>query len=302
MRLAGIVAAALPWLAAAVPAPALSAPLSHGEIVYRVAGCENCHTDRENKGAPLAGGRRLSTPLGVFYAPNITPDNETGIGRWREEDFVRALREGISPVGSHYYPSFPYTSYTRLTDEDIRALWTYLRTQPAVRQPNRAHVLPWYLRWRALLAGWKWLYFSPGAYAPQPDKSAEWNRGAYLAQAAAHCGECHTPRNALGGFRRGFYLAGTREGAEGGVVPNITPDKKTGIGRWRSSELVEYLESGMTPDGDFAGDVMAEVIDNGLKFLTPADRKAIATYVLAQPAVEHAVRKAKKKKKDESEY
>jgi mono/diheme cytochrome c family protein len=302
MRQAGMTAAVLLLMTAAVPVPAASAPVSRGELIYRVAGCENCHTDRENKGARLAGGRKLATPLGVFYAPNITPDNETGIGRWREQDFVRALRDGISPDGTHYYPSFPYTSYTRLTDEDLRALWAYLRAQPAVRQPNRAHELPWYLGLRALLAGWKWLYFTPGAYTTRADMSAEWNRGAYLAEALAHCGECHTPRNALGGFRKGYYLAGTSEGPEGGVIPNITTDKKTGIGRWRASELVEYLESGMTPDGDFAGDLMAEVIDNGLKFLTPGDRKAIAAYVFAQPPVEHAVRREKKKKKDESEF
>jgi mono/diheme cytochrome c family protein len=283
-------------------APVADPLVKRGEYIYRVAGCENCHTDREAGGALLAGGRALKTPLGTFHAPNISPDQQTGIGRWSETDFFRALRDGVSPSGQHYYPSFPYAAYTRLSDDDVRALWAYLGTRPAVRQPNREHDLPWFLRFRSLLAGWKRLYFSPGAFTPRGEKSAEWNRGAYLVQAAAHCGECHTPRNALGGFRDGFYLAGTRDGADGGVVPNITPDKKTGIGRWRASELVEYLESGMTPDGDFAGDLMTEVIDHGLKHLTRADRRAIAVYVLDQPPVEHAVRKAKKKKKDDSEY
>jgi mono/diheme cytochrome c family protein len=295
MRPSRIALAVALWAAASAAWGDADALVKRGEHVYRATGCENCHTDRERKGASLAGGRPLATPFGTFYSPNITPDGETGIGRWSDADFARALREGVSPAGEHYYPSFPYAAYTRLSDDDVRALWAYLKSRPAVRQQNRAHELPWYLRWRALLAGWKWLYFSPGAFAPRPDKSDEWNHGAYLVQAAAHCGECHTPRNVLGGFRAGYYLAGNREGAEGGVVPNITPDRKTGIGRWRASELVEYLESGMTPDGDFAGDLMAEVIDNGLKFLTPADRKAIATYVLAQPPVEHAVRKPKKK-------
>lgn len=299
--LRGVCAAAVLLMAAtARAAPATDPLVKRGEYLYRVAGCENCHTDREAGGARLGGGRALATPLGTFHAPNITPDLQTGIGRWSEADFTRALREGVSPTGEHYYPSFPYTAYARLGDDDVRALWAYLSTRPEVRQPNRAHELPWFLRWRALLAGWKRLYFSPGMYAPRADKSAEWNRGAYLVQAVAHCGECHTPRNALGGFRDGYYLAGTRDGAEGGVVPNITPDRKTGIGRWRASELVEYLETGMTPDGDFAGDLMAEVIDHGLKYLTRADRQAIATYVLDQPPVEHAVRRAKKK--DESEY
>jgi mono/diheme cytochrome c family protein len=262
----------------------------------RVAGCENCHTDREAKGQPLAGGRRLKTPLGIFVAPNITPDPDTGIGRWSEAQFDRALREGVSPAGEHYYPAFPYAAYTRLSDEDVRALYAYLRTLPAVRRANEPHELPWYLRWRPLLAVWKWLYFEPGRYRRQPQHSAAWNRGAYLVQAAAHCGECHTPRNLLGGFKAGFYLAGTREGPEDSVIPNITPDRKTGIGRWRRSELIQYLENGMTPDGDFAGDLMAEFIDNGLRYLTSPDREAIAEYVLSVPPVEHAVKKEKKKK------
>lgn len=275
--------------------------VERGRYLLLAAGCENCHTDREGKGARLAGGRRLATAFGVFYAPNITPDPEHGLGRWSEQDFVRALRAGISPAGEHYYPAFPYTSYTLLTDEDLRALWAYLRTVPAVAQPNKPHELPWYLGFRPLLAVWKWLYFTPGPFQSDPARSAEWNRGAYLVQAMAHCGECHTPRNWLGAPRPDLYLAGNPKGPEGAAVPNITPDRRTGIGRWRRSELADYLQTGMTPEGDFAGDLMAEVIDNGLRHLHQADRRAIVTYLFALPPIEHAVRKPKKKK-PESEY
>jgi len=281
-----------------------AAPMSRGEYLYKLSGCENCHSDREHDGARLAGGRKLATPLGVFYTPNITPDKETGIGRWSEADFMRALREGKSPSGYHYYPSFPYTSYTRLSDADMRALWGYLRTVPAVRQANEAHELPWYLRFRPLLMFWKWLYFDAGAYQPVAAKSAEWNRGAYLVQGAGHCSECHTPRNRLGGYRKGYTLAGTATGPEGTVVPNITPDRQFGIGKWKRSELVQYLESGIRSDGDCAGSLMAEIIDNGLKYLPAGDLQAIATYVADVPAVANPVHKAKKatKPKDDSGY
>jgi mono/diheme cytochrome c family protein len=294
------------WLAAILASGSAwaAAPVSRGEYLYKLSGCENCHTDREHNGARLAGGRELVTPLGVFHTPNITPDKATGIGLWSEADFLRALREGKSPSGSHYYPSFPYTSYTRLSDSDMRALWGYLRSQPAVRQANEPHELPWYLRFRPLLTFWKWLYFDAGAYRPVAAKSAEWNLGAYLVQGPAHCAECHTPRNPLGGYRKGYSLAGTTAGPEGSVVPNITPDRQTGIGKWKAAELAQYLESGIRSDGDCAGSLMAEVIDNGLKYLSAGDLKAIAAYVTDQAPVSNPVRKAKrvKKKNDEQAY
>ena len=164
------------------------------------------------------------TPRGTFYGPNISPDPAHGLGRWRKVDFIRAMREGVRPDGAHYYPSFPYASYTRLSDDDLRALWAYLRRQPPVAQPNRPHDLPWYLRPRSLLSTWKALYFTPGAWQPRPDKDETWNRGAYLVEAVTHCGECHTPRDAprraaacaasrrharrAGRFRRAQYHAG----------------------------------------------------------------------------------------------
>lgn len=287
-------------------APAHAASISatapdraRGEYLFKAAGCAGCHTDSKGKGKPLAGGHRLETPLGVFYTPNITADRATGIGNWSDADFIRALRDGVSPRGEHYYPAFPYTSYTRLSDEDMRAIKAYIFSLPAAIAQNKPHELPWYLRARPLLQVWKWLFFERGAFIANPQADAQWNRGAYLATAAVHCGECHTPRNRLGGFKRGLYYAGTRDGPEKSVIPNITPDKKTGIGRWSKRDIADYLETGATPDGDSAGDLMADVIDDSTAHLTKVDRDAIATYIVSLPPIENAVRKEKKAASDE---
>jgi mono/diheme cytochrome c family protein len=296
-------AAVMLWLAVATaPVGAADAGASQGEYLFRATGCAGCHTDTDNKGAPLAGGRALHTPFGTFYTSNITPDPDTGIGNWSETDFVRALREGISPQGEHYYPAFPYTSYTRLTDADLRAIWAYLRSVKPVRQANRSHELPWYLRSRATLRVWKTMFFAPGPYQPHTDQSPMWNRGAYLVEAVTHCGECHTPRNMLGGFKQSQHLAGNPDGVDDAKVPNITPDRETGIGKWTENDLVYYLETGATPDGDYAGDTMADVIDNSTSQLTADDRRAIAVYIKSLPAVEQAIRKEKKKKTKPDEY
>ncbi len=290
-----VISTAAAWPGAADPA---DSQVEHGEYMFHVAGCATCHTDEAHRGKPLAGGRTLKTAFGVFYPPNITPDPTYGIGGWSDEDFIRALREGVGRDGRDLYPAFPYTSYTRLTDDDIRAIKAYLFTLKPVAQPNKPHELPWYLSFRPLVKIWKYLYFTPGRYRPRTDKSERWNRGAYLASAAAHCGECHTPRNRLGGFEKAFCYAGTRNGPDESVVPNITPDKKTGIGRWRESEIAYYLETGMDPDGDFAGDLMADVIDGSTRYLTKADREAIAHYVHTLPAIPHELKRSKKKGKN----
>jgi mono/diheme cytochrome c family protein len=239
--------------------------------------------------------------LGVFYSPNITPDPKFGIGRWSDEDFIRALRFGVSPGGAHYYPAFPYTSYTGMRDEDMRALKAHIFTLPPVAQANKSHELPWYLRFRPALKIWKVLYFTPGPFVSHADKMPLWNRGAYLAAAVAHCGECHTPRNIFGGFKRGLDYAGTGDGPEDSVVPNITRDKKTGVGRWSQAELMDYLQSGATPDGDYAGGLMGEVIDNSLQHLQKEDLAAIAAYIFSLPPIEHAVRSKDKKTKAKKE-
>jgi mono/diheme cytochrome c family protein len=257
--------------------------MARGAYVFRAADCLSCHTDSKNKGQPLAGGRALSTPFGTFYTPNITPDATHGLGRWTAEDFRRALRQGLAPYGSHFYPAFPYPSYAGMTDGDISDLWAYLQTQPAVAQGNRRHDLALPFRFRALIGVWKALFFKPKPFVAEPDQDAVWTRGAYLVQVLGHCGECHTPRNLLGGPKTSRHLAGAAKGPDGKKVPNITPFPKTGIGDWRESDITYFLKTGFLPDGDVAGAAMAEVIEDGTSHLTNADRAAIALYLRSLP-------------------
>ena len=273
--------------------------IEHGEYIFRTAGCAGCHTDVDHDGAFLAGGRALQTEFGTFYTSNITPHPNFGIGSWSDEDFVRALTEGISPEGKHYYPTFPYTSYTRMRKEDILALRDYLLTVPAVAHENQPHELPWYLGNRYINLLWKLIYFEAGEYEPNTDRSSQWNRGSYLSQALAHCSECHSPRNIFGALVQDQINAGTENGPGGEVIPNITPDRKTGIGSWNEDDLAYFLETGATPDGDYTANLMAEVVDEGLQYLKQEDLRAIAHYVLSLPSVEHAVKKRKKKRRGE---
>jgi mono/diheme cytochrome c family protein len=268
--------------------------IKQGEYLVRAAGCVSCHTDPDNRQAYLAGGRALQTPFGTFYTPNITSDKEHGVGAWSDEDFERALRYGESPDGSHYYPVFPYTSYTRLKPDDVKAIAAYLRSVKPVSQANREHETPWYLfRW--VIALWKWLYFEAGEFSPSQDSGEMHNRGAYLVS-IGHCTECHTPRDAMGALDETRYLSGNVNGPEGESVPNITPDRDTGIGKWSDDELTYFLETGELPDGDYTGSLMAEVIDDGLQYLTQADRQAMASYLQGLPAIENKLFKRNEKK------
>ena len=269
-----------------------------GEYVYRIAGCAACHTDREGKGAALAGGRGLKTPFGTFYTPNITPHRSTGIGGWADAQFLRALKAGIAPDGRNYFPSFPYTSYTNMRREDVLAIKQYLFDRPAVNKLNRDHDIPLYFL-RSFVSVWKWLYFRADPEIKIPAKTGDVSvqRGAYIANALAHCGECHTPRNSMGAMDQSRRFAGTKNGPEGDSVPNITPHPRSGIGRWSDQELKDYLKTGMTPDGDFAGGVMAEVIDEGLKYLLPEDLDALVTYLRSVPKIDNQVKKPKANKK-----
>lgn len=261
--------------------------IERGAYLTAAAGCVSCHTDAKAKGAAFAGGGPLETPFGTFYAPNITPHPEHGIGGWSDADFVRALGEGVSPGGHHYFPVFPYTSYTNMTAADARAIKAYLFSLAPVARPNRAHDIRFPFGWRFAQTFWKWLFFEPGPLAPEPDKPADWNRGAYLVRALVHCAECHTPRNPLGGMDRDRWLAGAPGGTQGDATPNITPDEATGIGRWSAEEIADFLKIGMSPDGDFAGSSMAEVVDQSTGKLSDADVAAIVTYLRSVPAIRH---------------
>jgi mono/diheme cytochrome c family protein len=249
--------------------------LERGQYIFFAAGCIACHT----ADLPLAGGRAIGSPFGTFYSSNITPDEQHGIGGWTQDDLIRALREGISPGGEHYYPAFPYPSFTKMTREDIMALYAYIMAQPAVPRKNRAHELIAFLSNRALIAHWKRGRFRPGVLQPDLRESRDWNRGQYLAIALGHCTECHTPRDILGGPLTEQYLSGARGGPGGDQVPNITPDPQTGIGNWSHEELETFLSTGRKPDGCYTSGLMLEVLGTSCTRLTEDDRHALATYL-----------------------
>lgn len=255
------------------------AAVRRGAYLVMAGGCVACHTDTKKKGPFLAGGGPIKTPFGTFYAPNITPHPEHGIGKWSDRDFVRAMREGVRPDGSHYFPVFPYTSFTNMTDRDVSDLKAYLFSLKPVARPDLNQEIDFPFGWRFLQTFWRWLYFVEGPFVPDPKRTASWNRGAYTVRALAHCGECHTPRTALGGLDRDLWLAGTADGPEGELAPNITPDDETGIGGWSPDDIATYLKTGLTPDGDFAGSLMADVIEHSTSNLTDTDLAAITEYL-----------------------
>ena len=275
-------------LAAAVGAArAADDAVARGEYLVHAGGCVSCHT--APGGVTFAGGRALGTPFGTFYSPNITPDRDTGIGAWSDADFGRALRQGIGPDGRHYFPVFPYPSFTGITDDDARAIKAYLFSLPPAHAPDRAHDVAFPFSWRFLQVGWRLLFFDEGPFKPDPRASAAYNRGAYLVTALAHCGECHTPRNFLGAVEGGAALSGNPDGPDGQAVPNITPDPKTGIGDWDKDDIATLLKTGETPEHAPVKGAMHEAVEDGLKYLTDDDRQAIATYLLAQKPVVNAV-------------
>lgn len=246
-----------------------------GQYLASAGGCVGCHTEDRKGATPLAGGRTLKTPFGTFYGPNLTPHLDAGLGRWTEADFVRAMRDGVRPDGAHYYPAFPYASFTRITDRDLADLWAYLRTLPPDGRANQAHDLRFPFRWRFALAAWKWLFFRPGAWVGDAARPAAVERGAYLVEALGHCGECHTPRNLIGGPKRDRALAGGKGPGEKSI-PNLTP---TRLGQWSDAELKEFLLTGITPDFDSTSEAMAEVVRNTTSRLTPEDLAALIAYL-----------------------
>jgi mono/diheme cytochrome c family protein len=269
------------WLACSAAASA--ADPGRGELIFNIGGCTSCHTA---KGGPrLAGGDPLRTPFGTFHPPNITPDPETGIGGWSLADFTRAMREGLAPDGSPYYPSFPFTSYTRISDADIADLKAYLDTVPPVRQPSRPHELgfPYNQRWGLRL--WRLAFFKSGRFEPDPGQSEIWNRGAYLVNGPGHCQECHTPRNAAGARDTSRAFAGADNPADPTgkeKIPNIS-GAKDGLADWSEDDITTALTLGMLPDGDFLGSEMAKVVENATSKLPREDVEAIATYLKNLP-------------------
>ena len=260
--------------------------VERGEYLTHAGGCISCHTEDADDAIPLAGGRAMESPFGTFYSPNITPDAETGIGAWSDDDFVNAFWEGVSPDGEHYFPSFPYTSYTGASREDLLAIKAYLFSLEPVSKESPEHDLAWYMSTRLAAGGWKAINFEAARFAPDPERDEQWNRGAYLVRHLGHCGECHTPRSTTGVLLAEQEMAGSNFGGEN--VPNISPHRTDGIGRWSASDIDYFLEIGMLPDGDFTGSSMVAVIEDNTSKLTREDRLAIAAYLKSLPALEAA--------------
>ncbi len=253
-----------------------SAVIERGKYLAIAADCGACHTVPGGK--PFAGGLPIATPLGTIYSTNITPSTNFGIGQYTEDAFSRAVRRGIRGDGAHLYPAMPYTSYAKFTDDDTHALYVYFRqaVKPVdVRAPETA--LPFPMNIRLSMMAWNLLFLDTQVFTPDPQQSAEWNRGAYLVQGAAHCGTCHTPRGFLMEEKPSRALSGAQVGPW--YAPNITSDPGSGIGSWSKDDLVAYLRSGRLPAKAQAAGSMGEAVEHSFQYLSAADLNAIATYV-----------------------
>lgn len=281
-----------PLEAAALPKH--TADVKNGERMFLAGGCASCHAAPDegkcdnphySDHARLGGGRCLRTPFGTFYVPNISPDQKDGIGGWSDAAFVNAVMKGISPEGEHYYPAFPYASYQRMRVEDVLDLRAYLATLPPVAGKAPPHELPLPFKWRRGVGVWKLLYLDGRPFTPDPKRSEEWNAGAYLVEGPGHCGECHTPRNLIGGPVKTLHLAGGPNPEGKGWVTNLTqaPD---GLAEWTKADIASFLGTGLLPDGDAVGGSMVAVQENIAKLPT-TDRLAIAEYVKSLPPIPH---------------
>jgi mono/diheme cytochrome c family protein len=247
--------------------------IAKGKVLAGAGYCAVCHT--RAGGQPFAGGSGLKTPFGTVYSTNITPDPETGIGRWSLEAFTRAMREGVSRDGSHLLPVFPYDHFTKVSDDDLKALYAYIMTIPPARAVAPANTIPFPLNIRLLQEGWKLLFFKGGPFQPDPSKNAEWNRGAYLASGLSHCGGCHTPRNLLGAEESGDAYAGAV--IDNWIAPALTDANPSPV-PWTESELFSYLRSGLSPLHGVTAGPMSPVVHTGLSALPDSDIRAVAIY------------------------
>jgi len=273
----------------AVPARSSFDPalIAKGAQLAAIGNCQACHT--AEGGRSFAGGRPIETPFGTFYGTNITPDPDTGIGRWSEQAFVRALREGVDRDGRHLYPAFPYEYYTRLTDEDIHALYAYIATREPVRAQNRPHELRAPFNLRGLLGTWKALYFERGAFRPDAVRDAQWNRGAYLVNGLGHCGACHTPRGVLGAEKKDqAFSGGVAEGWHGPALNTRSPAPVP----WTAEQLFKYLRTGLDDTHAIAAGPMEPVVRN-LARAPEEDVRAMAAYLEALAGPPSAERRKK---------
>jgi len=253
--------------------------IAHGKALTIAADCASCHT--ANPARPFAGGVRIDTPFGALYSANLTPDRDTGIGAWTDADFINALRFGVDPDGSRYYPAFPYPNFTKLTRDDILAIRAYLATLTPVQNITPEAELRFPFNFRILMRAWNYLFLRPGFLEPDQQKGADWNRGRYLVEAVGHCGACHTPKNFFGADKRGQYLAGGV--VDGWFAPRLDGAARGGLTSWSVEDIVEYLQSGRNAKSH-AGGLMAEVVTNSTSQISDADAHAIAVYLKSLPA------------------
>ena len=267
----------------APPAAGADSLVAKGRYLAVAGDCVACHTATTPGAKPFAGGYSIESPLGIIYATNITPSKSAGIGNYTEEQFARALRQGVRADGAHLYPAMPYTAYTAVSDEDTHALYTYFMKGVApVDEPSKETRLPFPFNIRASMAMWNALFLKDRRFVPDAALSQEVNRGGYLVNGLAHCSTCHTPRNALMAEEGGSFLGGGALGPW--LAPNITPDADAGIGGWSDAELAQYLRTGHIDKSQAAGP-MAEAVENSFQHLEPADVKAVVAYLRTVPAV-----------------
>jgi mono/diheme cytochrome c family protein len=253
--------------------------IARGKALTEAADCASCHTADVSK--PFAGGKRIDTPFGGIYSPNLTPDRDTGLGAWSDDEFYRALRYGVRRDGSRYYPAFPYPYFTKMTRDDLLAIRAYLATLMPVHNSPPPPELRWPLNYRAVMRPWNFLFFRPGIFEPNQQKTAEWNRGAYLVEGAAHCGACHTPKNMFGADKRGRSYSGSL--VQGWFAPRLDNAGRGGLESWSVEDIVEYLQSGRNARSNADGP-MAEVVVNSTSKVSDADVHAIAVYLKDRPA------------------
>jgi mono/diheme cytochrome c family protein len=281
----------IPATVSAASLPPHTPDLANGKTMFYAGGCPACHAvPKQEDRTRLGGGLALKSPFGTFYAPNISPDPNDGIGRWSEADFVTAMQKGTSPGGEHLYPAFPYSSYQHMKLEDLRDMFAFLKTLPAVQGRVRGHDLSFPFNIRRTVGVWKFLFLDGKQFEPDASKSAAWNRGAYLVNGPGHCAECHSPRNLLGGIVQGQRFAGGPALDGKGWVPNIT---QKGLSDWSEKDIAYLLETGQTADGDSVGGDMTAVVRNTSQ-LSDADRTAMSVYLKSLPPVEGPKRPPKK--------
>jgi mono/diheme cytochrome c family protein len=272
-----------PQVIAASELPPHTPNLENGRVMFFAGGCTSCHaTPEQEDRMRLGGGMELKSPYGSFYPPNISPDPKDGIGAWSEADFVTAMKKGTSPDRRHYFPSFPYASYQRMTVPDLRDMFAYIKTLPPVQGRVRDHNVRFPFNSRLALGGWKFLYLDGRPFTPDPNRPAEWNRGAYLVNGPGHCAECHSPRTTLGGIVEDKRFSGGPNPEGEGRIPNITQHS---LGEYSEKDIAEILTSGMNPEGDTVSGSMGAVVRNTSQ-LPASDRAAMAAYIKSLPPVE----------------